>query len=127
MIKNRLLKIAMLWSFITINLTAYAQKENNKLEILSFDTERFEDKVDIKWTINEANLTGYFELERSFNGRDFKTIMYILGPDPSKIEGNQFGGFDKIASKKTLFYRLKQVRDGGKIELSDVKEVSFTE
>ena len=119
--QNRLFKTAILFVFLLNTVVALGQKNDEKLVFTSFEVEKIEGRIDVKWTMNEAETGGYFEVERSFDGRNFKTVMYVLGQDPSLKDGVKYSGFDKFSTKKKLYYRLKQVNECGEITFSDIK------
>jgi predicted secreted hydrolase len=121
MMQNRLFKTAILFVFLLNTVVALGQKNDEKLVFTSFEVEKIEGRIDVKWTMNEAETGGYFEVERSFDGRNFKTVMYVLGQDPSIKEDIRYGGVDKFSTKRKLYYRLKQVNDSGEITFSDIK------
>lgn len=107
--------------FLLNILVVSGQKKEEKIVLTSFVVERTEGEIYVKWTIKDREIGGYFEVERSIDGRNFKTVMYVLGQDPSLKDGGKYGGFDKFSTKKKLYYRLKQVDDSGEITFSNIK------
>jgi|GEM_PF-559445 len=78
-------------------------------------------------TENEVN-NSHFELERSFNNRDFNTIAVILGAKSTNGTSNNYEYTDKSAEltgKSEVYYRLKQVDKDGNISFSDIRMVRF--
>lgn len=127
MMQKRLLKTTIIFIFLLINLAVFGQSKNEKLQFESFEVERMRDRVDVKWTVNEGEIDGHFEVERSFDGRKFKTIMYVLGSDPATEESGNYGSFDKFSTKFKLYYRLKQVNNSGEIAFSDIKSPAINQ
>ena len=119
--QNRLIKMAMVFAFLLNILVVSGQKNEEKLELTSFEVERTDAGIYMKWTMKDGEIGGYFEIERSIDGRNFKTVMYVLGQDPSLKDGVKYSGFDKFSTKKKLYYRLKQVNECGEITFSDIK------
>ena len=81
------------------------QTNKVKNSFKSFEVVKTEGRIDVKWTINEEEIAGYFEFDRSFDGRCLKTIMVILGPEPSNMVENKNSVFEKFSTKKKLYYR----------------------
>ena len=68
----------------------------------------------------------YFEVEKSGDGRDFKTVALVMGPDPSKKDCDCYGCYDKINSKSdTTYYRVKHVDSNGVFDFSSVKMIGL--
>jgi hypothetical protein len=56
------------------------------------------------------------------DGKNFKTIAYVLGPDPAKPGCECFGCFDKKDSKTQIsYYRLKHMDFDGNVQFSEIK------
>ena len=98
------------------------------LKFLSFTATGDEAKVALKWnTTNEVN-TSHFEVERSFDGSNFKNIGIVL-------DGFQINATDKsykfndnaeeLKGKRIVYYRLKQIDNDGKFTYSNVAAVRF--
>ena len=80
----------------------------------------------IDWATDNKVPTNYFEIERSSDGINFKTIALVLGPDPKQTNCNCYECFDKPDSNtKKYFYRLKHVSSEGEIELSETKMLAI--
>ena len=67
-------------------------------------------KVEINWsTITEKN-NKQFEIQRSSNGEDFKTIAIVFTlNDSNKVKNYKFNDELKGVKGKSLSYRIKQV------------------
>lgn len=119
--QNRILSFLLVIIMALIAFQANAQ--NTELDVEQFTTKISGEKVLINWSVSASGETNYFEIQKSKNGKDFKTIAYVMGPDPSK-EGNQFGYFDLIerGSRKT-HYRLKHVATNGESYFSEIQTV----
>lgn len=83
-------------------------------------------EVEIRWiTLTEEN-SSHFELERSLDGRTFKTIETINSVGSSSSELHYSVLDQDIASDhSTIYYRLKQVDIDGKYDFSNIISVSF--
>lgn len=110
-------------AIIVITLIAFkAEAQESNINLTQFDIVKKNNKVLIEWSIDQKSSTNYFELERSDDGENFKTVAYILGPDPSK-SGEQFGCFDNPKNDRSAFYRLKHVAVNGETQLSSIKKI----
>ena len=70
--------------------------------------------------------TNYFEVEKSTDGKNFKTVAYVLGADPTKTDCECFGCFDKVTGKaKESYYRLKHVNTNGSVQFSEVRMLAL--
>jgi hypothetical protein len=99
---------------------SHAQAKEN-IEISELNLRLNDNKLLINWSTGNSEETNYFEIERSYDGKTYKTIAYVLGPDPTQ-SGNHFGYYDKKSDLRgTTFYRVKHVDSMGNKQYSDVK------
>ncbi|MEP6712648.1 MAG: T9SS type A sorting domain-containing protein [Ferruginibacter sp.] len=95
----------------------------------SFDAVVIDNKsVNLKWITSFEQNTNHFEVERSFDMINFKTIGIVL-------DGLTNGGTDKIyqfkdnsaelAGKRAAYYRLRQIDRDGKTTYSVIVAVSM--
>lgn len=83
-------------------------------------------KIIIDWVTDNKVAANYFEIERSVDGINFKTIAVVLGPDPKEVGGESYECVDKpLASAKKYYYRLKHVSTDGESELSETKMLAI--
>lgn len=106
----------------SLNLLA----QNHTVNITDFTVSAKEQKVMIDWKTDGATSTNYFEIQKSSDGVNFKTIAMVLGPDPKKTTCDCYGCFDKYLMKKSsqAFYRLVHVDVEGNQQISSVKILS---
>jgi len=87
------------------------------ISLLSFNCENKNDSIIINWkTASETN-NDYFELQRSENGTQWKTLVKIDGNGNSTVILN-YKYIDKLPIWGTSYYRLKQVDFDGKFSYS---------
>ena len=92
-----------------------------KIRMENFQVIEAQNKIDIHWSTN-SKATNYFEVQKSVDGKNFKTIAYVLGPDPAKPGCECFGCFDKKDSKTQIsYYRLKHLDFDGNVQFSEIK------
>lgn len=80
------------------------------------------------WITEQETNFSHFELERSFNNKDFSTVAVILGAKSSNGTSNIYEYSDKspeLTSAKVAYYRLKQIDKDGAITYSEIRMVRF--
>ncbi len=121
--------INVLAIFLLIHSVALGQTlvtEQAKINFTNFTVNSNQKRIRIDWTTDNKIPTNYFEIERSNDGTNFKTIALVLGPDPKQTSCDCYGCFDKPASNtKKYFYRLKHVGTDGVTELSETKMLAI--
>ena len=125
--KYMLFRCVCIALFVTISFNSSAQNgPSNKINIVDFKVEKNQNKISVKWSTDNAVPTNYFEVEKSTDGKNFQTIAYVLGADPSKTDCDCYGCFDKVSTNKNeSFYRLKHVSLNGEVEFSEVKSLAI--
>jgi len=123
----RLSRVVFVMFFVVFSLGSKAQSFPAKINITNFHVEKNKDKININWSTKNSQ-ANYFEVEKSKDGKNFKTVAYVLGADPTKTNCNCYGCFDKTNSKvKELYYRLKHVNTKGLVEFSEVKILAMND
>ena len=84
----------------------------------------------IIWQIeNESALTDHYEIERSFNGLDFKTVNTVLPKNNGK-SSNSYDLTDlnlpALRSAGIFYYRIKQVDKDGKFIYTNIKSLRLS-
>lgn len=95
----------------------------------SFDAYTLNNTVaNITWTTESETDNDHFEVERSFDQKDFKTIALVFGAEGNVLTTSKYSFADNakdISSHKAVYYRLKQFDLDGKVTYSDIKLVRF--
>lgn len=125
--KNSLFRNALVVFFVAFSFGSHAQEvQHQKISIINFQVVKNQNKVMIHWATNKMADTNYFTVEKSSDGKNFKTVAYVMGADPTQEECDCYGCFDKITAKSTKsYYRLKHVDKEGVIEFSEVKMLAM--
>lgn len=93
------------------------------VELASFTARVGANGVKLSWvTASETNNLG-FEVQRSLDNQNFKTVAFIKGHGTSTAS-HAYSFVDKAVSPGKYYYRLKQVDVDGSFELSKVLTVS---
>jgi|GEM_PF-6509930 len=92
------------------------------VSISSFLVGRTGNSVSLNWK-TEIEMSGNFEVQRSFDNASFQTIATVAGA----ISGGSTKSYTYVdnsnTSKSMSFYRLKVVKQSGEISYSDIKTV----
>lgn len=112
--------------FTALSFGSFAQNaEQSKINIIEFHVVKNKNRVDINWSTEKDATTNYFEVEKSNDGKNFKTVALVMGPDPAKTDCDCYGCFDKVTTSKESYYRLKHVDSNGIVGFSEVKMLAL--
>ena len=77
------------------------------VHLIAFQGNLIKNKVTLNWTVADNEIASTFELEKSFNGRDFTTVGVVFASEKMGTENYMFyettSGIDKV------MYRLKMI------------------
>jgi hypothetical protein len=112
---------------INVDQTIVVEEEFVPLpvELEKFTAHLYEkDKVKLEWhTLTEIN-NDRFEIERSRNGNDFRTLSEIkAGSNPSEEQFYQY--VDESPFEGVNYYRLKQIDFDGKFDYGPIRSVAL--
>ena len=126
--KENILIRPVLVIFLAV-LTIAGKSQNiqvRHINMIDFNVAKDGNRVEINWATDKKEVTNYFEVEKSGDGRDFKTVAVVMGPDPSKKDCDCYGCFDKInARSDATYYRVKHVDSNGIVDFSSVKMIGL--
>ena len=115
-------KIIYLSLLILAAGTSKAQiNENSAIKLINFTANEKNEKVFVNWATDGAVATNYFEVQRSVDGKAFKTVALILGPDPEQ-QGDRYQYVEKLKVKNntTVYYRLRHVDNNGEEQVTEI-------
>lgn len=104
--------------FLWLPVFGFSQVGEYTLKFEKFEVYKKDTRVILEWTV--AKESNYFEIEKSADGKNFKTIMYVMGANPAAKEENQFEGKLQVTKQK-MYYRLKHIGTDGMISYSAIK------
>src|SRR5689334_18140746 len=78
--------------------------ENPAVKVVSFECYVRDNKTWLEWTVDGNDITNRIEVEKSFNGKDFKTSGLVLASEKKGAE--QYAFFETANKMKKVFYRL---------------------
>lgn len=96
------------------------------VNLVNYSANRSGSVVSVKWTTTSENNNKGFELQRSIDNNDYKTLAFIS----TKANGGNSGVSinyefrDENATNQTSLYRLVQIDNDGTRKMHDVKLVS---
>lgn len=108
---------------IGTKINAQSQSLKAQIKFTKFSVTTDKKKIAIDWSTDNTVSTNYFEIQKSLDGVNFKTIALVLGPDPKQLSCDCYGCFDKYISKNAAhsYYRLKHVDVNGEEQISETK------
>ena len=92
----------------------------------SFDAIFNNNKVNLSWLTDAQNRHDYFEIERSFDQKEFKTIGLIMGAQTTNGVSSKYNFKDgdlELTAHKEAYYRLKHIDMNGNFSYSNIKMV----
>lgn len=75
-------------------------------------------KVTLNWTVADNETVNSFEVERSFNGKDFTTVGVVLASEKIGTENYMF--YETVSGNDKVMYRLKMIDKGHDIDYSRI-------
>jgi hypothetical protein len=93
----------------------------------SFTATKNTDATLLKWSTASETNNNYFEVQRSMDGKKFEAIGSVKGNGTTNKVSNYSFTDSKLATSKTVFYRLKQLDFDGKAEFSKTVSVTHEE
>jgi len=89
------------------------------IELVVFNAQKVEDMVQLNWTTASETNNDYFQVERSNNGIDFKSVLEVMGAGNSSRKIDYYE-LDREPLKTTAYYRLKQIDFDGQYSYSSI-------
>ena len=102
-----------------IVLPALQAKSTLPIHLISFQGNmNNNNKVTLNWTVADNETANSFEVERSFNGRDFTTVGVVFASEKIGTENYMF--YEITSGTEKVMYRLKMIDKNHKIDYSKV-------
>lgn len=114
------------FDFSTNFVTFGAGDANNNslpVELTFFTAENKSNRVDLKWQTASEKNNDFFEVQRSFDGKQFEVLGIVEGSGDSK-ETIDYGFKDYAPLAGDSYYRLRQVDYDGAFEYSEVVKIN---
>ncbi len=99
------------------------------INLLSFEAAKRGNVSDLHWTTSSETNNKGFEVLRSADGRNWKTIGFVnsLSTNGTSVNRLDYNFTDNTPVKGNNYYRLKQTDLNGQFNYSKIKMVNFTD
>ena len=75
-------------------------------------------KVTLNWTVADNEIANNFEVERSFNGRDFTTVAIVFASE--KMGTEKYMYYETTSGTDKVMYRLKMIDKNREVDYSRI-------
>ena len=76
----------------------------------------------LEWSTDGTLVTNYFEIQKSTDGKNFKTIALVLGADPKQEGCDCYGSYEKEPGHNFKnYYRVKHIDNKGIVQYSETR------
>jgi len=103
---NKTIAVGNYWSVLPVNLVSFQGNINKN------------NKVTLQWRIENNETTDQFEVQRSYDGIEFKTIGIVFASEKTGTEDYMF--YETISSFDRVMYRLKMIGKGNDVSYSRI-------
>jgi len=103
---NRTIAVGNYWGVLPVNLISFQGNVNKN------------NKVTLQWRVENNETTGQFEIQRSYDGVEFKTIGLAFASEQKGIEDYMF--YETINPFDKVMYRLKMVDNKNYVSYSRI-------
>jgi hypothetical protein len=91
--------------------------------LVDFNAKNNDSKVMVKWSTNNELNSSHYEIERSFNGRNFESAGRVISNN-SALQ-NTYSFTDNVLKSGVVYYRLAMVDKDGSINYSRIVSVNI--
>ena len=92
------------------------------IELLSFEANLVENKVELKWVTASETNNDFFSIERSMDANQWEVLTTVKGQGNSN-EVHKYSAMDLNPLNGTSYYRLKQTDFDGQFTFSEIKVI----
>jgi hypothetical protein len=103
---NKNVPVASYWSVLPVELVSFGGNLNKN------------NKVSLEWKVTNNETIDQFEIQRSYNGTEFKTIGVVFATEKKDNEDYMF--YETISSFEKAMYRLKMIDNNSKVTYSKI-------
>jgi hypothetical protein len=101
---NKSVVVGNYWSVLPVQLISFQGNVNAS------------NKISLQWKISNNKTADQFEVQRSYDGKDFKTIGLVFSSEKIDIENYMF--YETVSSFDKIMYRLKMIDKNGHVNYS---------
>jgi len=95
------------------------------VELINFTAIEKEEQIYLKWTTLSETENAGFEVQRSEDGKNFKSLNFIEGNGTTLIRQEYFHSDEDVHEGSLYYYRLKQIDFNGAFDYSKVLVVKM--
>ena len=103
---NKILDVGNYWDVLPVNLVSFQGNINKN------------NKVTLQWKVENNTTTDQFEVQRSNDGIEFKTIGIVFASEKSGLEDYMF--HETVNSFDKVMYRIKMIDKEGHVNYSKI-------
>jgi hypothetical protein len=103
---NRTIAVGNYWSVLPIQLISFQGNINGN------------NRTTLQWSVGNNEEVDQFEIQRSFDGVEFKTIGLVFGSEKRNVEDYMF--YETIKNDDKVMYRLKMISKTNEVSYSKV-------
>jgi Secretion system C-terminal sorting domain len=103
---NKIIDVGNYWDILPVNLVSFQGNMNKN------------NKVTLQWRVENNETTDQFEVQRSNDGIEFKTIGIVFASEKTGVEDYMF--YEMINSFDKVMYRLKMIGKGNDVRYSKI-------
>jgi hypothetical protein len=93
----------------------------NHAKIVSFKGTLEKQKLILNWVVADNKMADKFEVEKSFDGKNFSMAAVVFGTDK---DANDYYQFYEKAGKRKMLYRIKIINKNLQTEFSAIIEIN---
>ncbi|MES1214609.1 MAG: T9SS type A sorting domain-containing protein [Bacteroidota bacterium] len=95
------------------------------LKLLSFTAALESKTVALKWTTEQETNSNRFEVEKSYDGKNFSAIATVFAANSSSVTNYFYKDELNSDASQIIYYRLKMIDNDGKFTYSHIKIIRF--
>lgn len=103
---NKTIAAGNYWGVLPVNLLSFQGNVNKN------------NKVTLQWQVENNETTSQFEVQRSYDGIEFKTIALVFGSEKKGIEEYMF--YETINNFAKVMYRLRMIDNRNEVSYSRI-------
>lgn len=103
---NKIIDVGNYWDVLPVNLVSFQGNINKN------------NKVTLQWRVENNTTTDQFEVQRSNDGIEFKTIGIVFASEKTGLEDYMF--YETVKSFDKVMYRLKMIDNEGHVNYSKI-------
>jgi len=101
---DKTMPVGNYWSVLPVQLISFQGNVNTS------------NKISLQWRVSNNKIVDQFEVQRSYDGKDFKTIGLVFSSEKIDLENYMF--YETIGSYDKVMYRLKMIDKSGHVNYS---------